>query len=335
MAGMVRAQSLRGYRELVADLGGDSARLLRDIGIRPSTLNELTALISFDDQADLLTHSAEKLRCPDFGMRLADRQDLGILGILAVAIQYSATLDEGARCASKYLHVQNSAVDLTISTERRSGHARIWYTLPSEDYVRWAQVTEHALGLTWRILVLLSEGRCHLEEVQCPHHALEGEATYRARFNAPVIFGANVPALVIPARDLKMSLSESNPELHEIARRHLEGQLPKRRRAFVGQVRRAIEALLGTGSCNHRTVAAELFMHQRTLQRRLRQEGTSFEAIKDDVRQDLAKRYLAQPDVSFAQIAALLDYNDPSGFTRSCRRWFNATPRQMRSRLSD
>ena len=335
MLGMVRAQSLRGYRELVAELGGDSARLLRDVGMRPAILNEQTALISFEDQADLLGHSAQRLHCPDFGLRLADRQDLGILGVLAVAIQYSATLDEGARCASKYLHVHNSAVDLTISTERRSGHARIWYALPSEDYVRWAQQTEHALGFTWRILVLLSEGKCHLQEVRFPHRALADEATYHARFDAPVIFGATLPTLIIPAKDLKISLSENIPELQDIARKHLESQLPRRKMAFVDQVRRAVEGLLGTGSCGHRSVAGNLFMHQRTLQRRLRNEGTSFEAIKDDARKELAKRYLAQPDVSFAQIAGLLDYKDPSGFTRSCRRWFNATPRQMRTRLSD
>jgi AraC-like DNA-binding protein len=75
-------------------------------------------------------------------------------------------------------------------------------------------------------------------------------------------------------------------------------------------------------------------MHPRTLQRRLREEGTTFEAIKDGARQDLAQRYLSQPDVPLTQITALLGYSEQSALGRSCRRWFCTTPREMRARLS-
>jgi AraC-like DNA-binding protein len=75
-------------------------------------------------------------------------------------------------------------------------------------------------------------------------------------------------------------------------------------------------------------------MHPRTLQRRLREEGTTFEAIKDEARQDLAQRYLAQPDVPLTQITALLGYSEQSALGRSCRRWFGATPREMRALLA-
>src|SRR6478609_574750 len=100
-ASMVRAQALRGYRHLVADLGGDSTRLLRRAEIRVSALDQLTALISFEAVIDLLECSAAGLGGPDFGLRLADRQDLGVFGTLAVAMRYSETVGEALRCASK------------------------------------------------------------------------------------------------------------------------------------------------------------------------------------------------------------------------------------------
>jgi AraC-like DNA-binding protein len=74
-------------------------------------------------------------------------------------------------------------------------------------------------------------------------------------------------------------------------------------------------------------------MHPRTLQRRLKGEGTTFEGLKDETRRDLARRYLAQPDVPLTQVTALLDYGEQSALGRSSRRWFNATPQQFRSRL--
>jgi AraC-like DNA-binding protein len=69
------------------------------------------------------------------------------------------------------------------------------------------------------------------------------------------------------------------------------------------------------------------------MQRRLAQEGTSFEVIKEEARRDLAQRYLAQPDLSMSQITLLLGYSEQASFGRSCRRWFDLSPRDMRARL--
>ena len=75
-------------------------------------------------------------------------------------------------------------------------------------------------------------------------------------------------------------------------------------------------------------------MHPRTLQRRLREEGTTFEDMKDEARRDLAQRYLSHPDVPLTQVSALLDYSEQSALVRSCRRWFQATPRALRASLA-
>src|SRR6201987_4591068 len=116
MTAMVQAQSLRGYRELVTDLGGNPTRLLRKAGIDPAALNQLTAFISFESQIELLERSAEDLGCPDFGLRLAERQDIGVLGTLAVAMRHSATVGEALASASRYLQVYNAAIAFTIDT---------------------------------------------------------------------------------------------------------------------------------------------------------------------------------------------------------------------------
>ena len=62
--------------------------------------------------------------------------------------------------------------------------------------------------------------------------------------------------------------------------------------------------------------------------------GHTFEAIKDEARRDLAQRYLSQPDLPLTQITALLGYSEQSAFGRSCRRWFDMTPREARARFS-
>ena len=185
---MVQAQSLRGYRELVGDLGGNPTRLLRQAGIDPGALSRLTAFISFESLSDLLERSAAELRCPDFGLRLAERQDIGILGTLSVAMRHSVTVGEAMQCVSKYLEVYNAALAFTIRKGEPRAKARLEFRLLPEDDLRWAQTAEHGIGLTWRIMTLLSEGRCQLDQVWFPHAAVATEAMYRARFNAPLVF---------------------------------------------------------------------------------------------------------------------------------------------------
>lgn len=330
---MVKAQSLRGYRELVSDLGGNPTRLLRRSGIEPAAINRLTAFISFERLIDLLERSAIDLSCPDFGLRLAERQDIGILGTLAVAMRYSATVGEAMQTASKYLSVYNAAIAFTINTEERRGQARLVFAVLVKHSPRWAQTAEHGVGLACRIMTLLSEGRGHLQHVWFPHAAVASEATYRSRFDVAPTFNADRIGLAYANRDLKFPLSEENRQLHDLAITYLDSHLPRGRTPSTVQVRQAIEALLGTGTCGHRQVATTLSVHPRTLQRRLKEEGTTLERLKDEARRDLARRYLSQPDVPLTQVAALLDYSEQSALGRSCRRWFNATPQQFRSRL--
>ncbi len=72
-------------------------------------------------------------------------------------------------------------------------------------------------------------------------------------------------------------------------------------------------------------------MHPRTLHRRLKAEGKSFEGLKDEVRRDLALPYIQQADLPITQIAERLGYSETSVLSRSCVRWFAVPPRQLRS----
>jgi AraC-like DNA-binding protein len=87
------------------------------------------------------------------------------------------------------------------------------------------------------------------------------------------------------------------------------------------------------GNCTHNGVASMLGMHPRALQRRLRAEGESFEAIKDSVRREIALRYLKQSSLPLIRVARLLGYSETSALSRSCYRWFSASPRQLRDSL--
>ena len=167
-----------------------------------------------------------------------------------------------------------------------------------------------------------------------PHPAVASRATYRRHLGAPVEFNAPRAAVAIDRTDLDLPLGEHNEELQTLAVSYLNVRFPERRTTLAVQVRTVIDRLLGTGACGYVEVADALSLHPRTLQRRLRDEGTTFEDIKDGSRRDLARRYLAHPDVPLTQITAFLDYREQSALTRSCQRWFQTTPTALRASLS-
>ena len=333
-AAMVRVQALRGYRHLVADLGGDLTALLRRAGIEVAALDQLTALISFEAMTDLLEYSAADLDCPDFGLRLADRQELGTLGTLAVAMRYAATVGEALRCASQHLDIYNPAIGFTINAGVQAGQARLDFQLRHNHVGHWAQTAEHGIGLGWRTVNMLCEGRCPLRGVCFPHPALGSLAAYHSRFGAPLTFNADHAALAIDASYLDLPISGRNSELHDAATRYLDTRTQPEQHTCRADVRQIIENLLGTGTCSCQHVADTMHMHPRTLQRRLRREGTTFEEIKDETRRDLAHRYLSHPDVSLTQVTALLDYREQSALGRSVQRWFHTTPQSLRKSLT-
>lgn len=79
-------------------------------------------------------------------------------------------------------------------------------------------------------------------------------------------------------------------------------------------------------------MAQALLLSQRTLQRRLQEEGTSYQQLLDDTRRELAEQYLGQVDLTLLEVAYLLGFADPSNFFRAFRRWFGETPGEYRGR---
>jgi AraC-like DNA-binding protein len=97
--------------------------------------------------------------------------------------------------------------------------------------------------------------------------------------------------------------------------------------------REQIASRLVSGEPRREVVATALNVSDRTLRRRLEEEGVSYEKLLDLARCDLAQHYLARPTLPAAKVAHLLGFADQSAFFRACRRWFGVSPGQFRRQL--
>jgi len=95
-------------------------------------------------------------------------------------------------------------------------------------------------------------------------------------------------------------------------------------------VRQVLMKHLSKGDPRRETMASILCMSERTLQRRLTEEGTSFAELVDEVRREMAQRYFRHSQFSPTEITFALGFSDPSNFYRACKRWFGRSPSTMR-----
>jgi AraC-like DNA-binding protein len=180
----------------------------------------------------------------------------------------------------------------------------------------------------------ISGREVHPLAVELAYPAPADAAPYRVAFRCPVLFDAPGNSLLFAYADLTTPLPTSNPMLAELHERFAGEYLRHFDQALTSyRAREVIIRRLPDGEPRRDQVACELCMSERTLQRRLEDEATSFLQLLDDTRRELAEQYLGRLHLSLAQAAYLLGFADQSSFFRACKRWFAISPGQYRSQL--
>ena len=170
--------------------------------------------------------------------------------------------------------------------------------------------------------------------VEFAYPAPSDPAPYREAFLCPVSFNAPRHSILFARADMTAPLPTSNPLLAELHERFAGKYLRQFDHALTSyRVREVIVRRLPDGEPRRDEVAGELCMSERTLQRRLETEDTSFVQLLDDTRRELADQYLGRLNMSLAQAAYMLGFADQRGFFRACKRWFNVSPGQYRDQL--
>ncbi|MDT4844907.1 hypothetical protein FQZ97_788770 [compost metagenome] len=161
-------------------------------------------------------------------------------------------------------------------------------------------------------------------------------ALYQQFFACPLQFEAQEYALVLPLALRSAPLKQANPPLQAVLRQHAEALLA---RLPSEGLRARVVALLGAqlarGEPDRGALASALGVSERTLQRRLADEGSSYQQLLNDTRRHLAERHLQEGRLPIAEIAVLLGYSEPSVFFRAFRQWTGLTPGDYRQQHRD
>lgn len=267
---------------------------------------------------------------PLLGMHLTERYRTGAINILGYVFLNCATVADVLERLSRFAVLLNDG--LRVRIEREDGRAVVHMEAVEglDNYIlrNSRQVMETmAVGV---VLTLrnLSGGALVPSQVWFRHAAAGDVSEYHRIFGSMVRFGMPGNRVAFRLAELETPIPAADPSLLALFERHALGRLDELEKMGGGSQRvlRLLTARLTGTVPPVGVIAAELAMSGRQLQRVLQEEGTSYQALLDQARRDLAMAQLKVPDTTAAEVALMLGYSEAGAFTRAFRRWTGTTP---------
>ena len=327
-AARVALDSILGFSESIKP--GAAAGLSRQVR---SLSSEGEARVPASDVPLLLEKAAELLGEPRFGLMLGSSANPHRHGILSYLASTSDTLGGAWLQLCRYIGLLNEGIELSV--------------LPAADEVAICLTPDPALPVGEGLRQLLSlasvtivrashdltGGKAHPLRVELACPTPMEPAFWSAAYQAPVVFSAPLSRLVYAAEDQTLSIISADSMLAAILSKHAEAALSQLggQSSWSGRVRALIFDTLGKGSLGLPPAAKALLVSERSLQRRLQEEGTSFEKLYDEARHILALAYLRDRRLGISEVAWLLGYTELAAFYRAFKRWTGTTPLEHRN----
>ena len=305
--------------------------LLKRVGLTPELIADPKERLSVRSQIAFLDEAAKALKDDCIGFTLARDFDLRELGLLYYVMASSVTLGEALKRLARYSNVTNQALVFRYQDGNRLIISLRYSGVPRHSD---RHQIEFCMFAVLRICRMLTGQNLVPQHFMIAHHRSWGTSEMGRFAGTKVHFGADKDefALNVDARELP--LIHSDGYLNDLLLKYCESTLAHRRSDMSHlrtQVENAISSLLPHGRVFVEDVARRLGMSEKTLARRLSDEGLNFTEILQHLRRDLAIRYLDDRKLHVSKIAWLLGFHEVSAFTNAFKRWTGKTPSQMRT----
>jgi AraC-like DNA-binding protein len=310
--------------------GADRETLVSGLGLDPKILEEPDARLPLGTVAALVRKVVAGDRGPAFGVRAGAGRKTKDAGLIGYAMLHSATLRAALTRLVRYGRIMGD--HNRIELEESGSTATITFAgHPVLEAIHG--FTE--LTVAWLISGLREITATDLKarEVRFPYPEPSHSADLRACLRCPIQFEAPHTAIVLKRDDLDLRVVGSDvtlvgylDKLAEDAVKSLSDQ-----RSIVGRLRQVLWSSLSDGPPTLAAAATAMALSSRTLQRRLRDEGTTFAKALSALRQELAVRLLEDRSLAVYEVGFLLGYADPTAFHRAFRRWRGLSPKRFRA----
>jgi AraC-like DNA-binding protein len=312
------------------ELGVSPAEVLRHAGLPANLFDQEKILISTEELFALYRGLAEASRDPAICLKLGTEHRVERYDPIAIAAVSARSFRDALDRLARYKQL-TCPEELRVVERGAESRVQLRYLL--------AQETEPPLlidlAFSWLVAIARrgSDGRIDPKRLELrgkPHN----KKMYETHFGCPASFEARQNALVFSREDLDRPFTTYNADLFATIAPQLEAELSQTSASErTGErVKAILKQLLAGRRPGIEDVATELRLSPRTLQRRLAEEGVTFQQLMQDARRELAHHYLLHGSIELNETAYLLGYEDAHSFFRAFHDWEGSSPGEWRAR---
>jgi AraC-like DNA-binding protein len=251
------------------------------------------------------------------------------MGPIGELMRHSATVGDALRILVRHLHLHDrGAAPLLLKTDASS--SILGYSVLRHGVTGTNHIHDAAIAIAGKILLALCGPAFAPVQVKFAYGAPRSAAHHRALFGCDVVFDADLSGVVIDAASLTKPIEGADAKL----RAQLDMDIRKAEAGglmtFGEQLESALHQLVLSGDASTEAICRQFAISERTLQRRLAEEGKGLQQFINQTKYELARQLLSNTGLSVANIGAALHYADSNVFSRAFRNWAAASPRQWR-----
>ncbi len=302
-------------------------RIFSKAKVDPAIVSHSGTFVSIEQQLQLFDAAYQEMNNPAFGILLGESIQYHSLDLVGQLIATSKNVQEALDELFQFKDLVTPFTTFTLSTKGQD--ASLVYSIDSTMVKRNLAVHHDLVATTIASIAnAIMENGLKLKKVCFVHSLPDYAEQYDRVFHAPVEFGCLRNELVFSKSLLQESLLTSYPEYHSgvKALAHEKLKSIESRESLSAKVTYFISRNLGVSSTQLESVAEYFNMTPRTLQRKLKQENTSFVSLRDQCRHARALRDLADPSVEIDVLAENLGFSDTSNFYHAFKRWQGVSP---------
>ncbi len=329
-AGCVRVGPIGAIPDLLRTHAGETAeQILAEVGLDLALFDNPENSISFSKAGQLLNLCANRTGIPHFGLLVGQNSGPDALGKLSELVIHSPDAETAMRNIILHLCIHDRGGIPTLTTN--NGMAMLGYAVYQPVLEGVSQICMTSMTISCNVMRSLCGETRSPSRVTFTHSQPDDITPYTSFFNVRPEFNSEVNALVFPERWLQTPIPGADAQQYNILLEQLTTIKSQVNLGLIEVIRSLLHPLLVSGNSSEAHLARMLSMHPRTLNRRLKEQGTTFRTLVADARYEISKQLLADSRISAIGISTILGYTDASVFTRAFRRWSGMTPNAWRS----
>jgi len=315
---------------LLESYGIDPLPLFRKVHIDPELMNDMSSRTNWTTQDALWQGVADSVNDPCFGLKVGDFWHPSHMHALGYAWLSSTTLHSAFKRLSRFIKIVNP----NIMVELSNSHDQLSIEVSSASDTIPRDASWYADGDMSVMMAMCRANygaKLNPVSVEFKHAEPACAGDFFALFRCPVSFGAEHNRMRLSHKDTNKRLPGSNEMMSQIHDQEMIRYLAKLDDGdIVNKVKNVILEQLPDGRMSDTRVAETLFMSNRNLQRKLEAQNTTFKTILTQIRQELAIKYIKDPQLTLTEVSFMLGFSEMSAFSRAFKQWTGQSPRAQR-----